>query len=484
MHLMIENVGIADMETFTLLGVSTTRYDNAVERIGMFGSGFKNALCVFLRQNINPIVFISNLRLEFFTETKNIRGVGNEQRDYHQVCVKLSGKDNDGNQIKRTEKLGFTTEFGEIDWNHINMALREVVSNAIDASYKICNSMKGMTMTVMDDNQVRAKKNHTRFFVPLTQEVLNFLNARETLFLQFKVGDAAYTSCIMEKGDIEHAMIYKRGVFVSKIPKPSIFDYNCYDMKLDESRNLDVYNARSYAAHLLSTATLSQAVHFLKNLTDDKWEASFSYYDLNIEHNDNRETWEKAWKMVHGENAVACSSKEDESYINKLLVDRGKKPVYMPEGFLDSFAKANMPTETTVLSADDRKYQYNFMPASKAVHNAVEHIWSQLESMNLTLNKEMPTVQCFSEIMSDSKSKLGFYKFGTNEIYINADLMESPTFMLYQTVLEEISHYVSGASDCTRDFQDFAFRVAAKTITTFEETQFENFNTNPVEKKP
>jgi hypothetical protein len=43
------------------------------------------------------------------------------------------------------------------------------------------------------------------------------------------------------------------------------------------------------------------------------------------------------------------------------------------------------------------------------------------------------------------------------EIYISTEDESNP-----QTMLEEIAHYVTGATDQSRDFQDYAFRMTTE----------------------
>ena len=48
------------------------------------------------------------------------------------------------------------------------------------------------------------------------------------------------------------------------------------------------------------------------------------------------------------------------------------------------------------------------------------------------------------------------------EELINEDLAQGASVELRQTVLEEAAHYLTGSSDCTRDLQDWAFKLAVR----------------------
>jgi hypothetical protein len=67
-----------------------------------------------------------------------------------------------------------------------------------------------------------------------------------------------------------------------------------------------------------------------------------------------------------------------------------------------------------------------------------------------------PKVRGFDEISNAESECLGFYTPGTTEVHIRNDLGGD---MLLETALEEVSHYVTGATDCSRDFQNFIMRL-------------------------
>ena len=76
-YLLISNVGVAPVEGYTLLGMSTTRDCGVEGAIGMFGSGTKHAINLLLRLGITFWIYCGLTRLEFFTEEEEINdGLG------------------------------------------------------------------------------------------------------------------------------------------------------------------------------------------------------------------------------------------------------------------------------------------------------------------------------------------------------------------------------------------------------------------------
>lgn len=51
----------------------------------------------------------------------------------------------------------------------------------------------------------------------------------------------------------------------------------------------------------------------------------------------------------------------------------------------------------------------------------------------------------------------GLYDHKTQTCYLSVDFDSNE-----QIALEELAHYITGSSDYTRDFQDFAFRLASR----------------------
>ena len=125
--ILIENPGVASPSSFTLLGASNK---SGTEAIGQFGSGTKFGTLALLRKGIRPIVYCGNLCLEFGTTPVVFDGAEHEQ-----VHVSIKGKDAQGKQVSRKEDLSLVLQYGKIDWaDKIELALREFVSNALDAT--------------------------------------------------------------------------------------------------------------------------------------------------------------------------------------------------------------------------------------------------------------------------------------------------------------------------------------------------------------
>ena len=471
---MIQNPGFSPPECYTILGVSTSRTSGVQGVIGQFGSGSKHAVNLLLRNDIKPIIFTSQLRLEFYAEQQNINdGLGSTA--FGQVYCRQTGR-LDGNQINRTKDLGFVLEHGVHDWTDLAMGLREFVANAIDRTIRQENGFREalsegrLAVRIVEDKSVRAKEGFTRIFIPVTPEIQRFYGELPRRFLHFSEPDSLNRKILLKNGrnlsNSQVAMIYKHGVFVREIKDclfQSLFDYNFGDeLRLDESRNVDDYTVRTSATHLLRDAdeiTLSKVFSSLAGL-DQTWESTFNKYDLSPgwekpeKKETRKKTWQAAWARSQG-SKILCGTGLMET---QMVSGKGFDPVTIAA---TSWVEA--ATEQEIANANQIMTRFelegrDIMPPTNDAVQAVDAMWNLLTTYKFTFNKEKPTVKCFRDKMEGGTRTLGFYE--NNVVYINEQhASDGQNKMLLKTALEELTHYITGATDMSRDFQDFLLRL-------------------------
>jgi hypothetical protein len=166
--------------------------------------------------------------------------------------VKYGGTDPiTGASRSSTEDLGFVLDYGKQDWGEVELALREFVSNAIDRSIREWGDWSGVKIEVVDEGQVRAKRNFTRVFIPMNAEVLEFFNSLGKWFLHFSEPEALNKAILPKRnrnlGERKAAVIYRRGVRVREFEssdQESLFDYNLNDLTIDESRKASDWDVK------------------------------------------------------------------------------------------------------------------------------------------------------------------------------------------------------------------------------------------------
>jgi hypothetical protein len=284
-YLKIENIGVCPPEGFTVLGVSLADTSDNQAVIGQFGSGNKHGVAVCLRNNVSPVVFCGTLRLDFFTKPQTVAD-SKASKDFARVCVKYGGTDpTTGASRSSSEDLGFVMSYGEKDWGEIALALREFVSNAIDRAIREHADWRSVKIEIVDEARVRAKRDHTRVFLPLTPEVLEFYNNLGRWFLHFSEPECLDKSILPKAnrnlGDRKAAVIFRRGVRVREfesLDTESLFDYNLNDLTIDEARKASDWDVRHHCGQALASAdkdVLAILFSHLLNSDQPAWEFTF-----------------------------------------------------------------------------------------------------------------------------------------------------------------------------------------------------------------
>lgn len=468
LYLKIENPGVCPHECFTTLGMTFSRDSNNPYTIGSFGSGSKHSILVLLRNELNPIVFCGNLRMEFFTRNQNVRSETRE-KEFNRVCVKYSGKLLDGSTKNNTDDLPMTTDWGIQDWNSPDLAIREFISNAIDQDLVMSGSWKNVVIEPTD--KVRAKSGYTRIYIPFTHDVQRFYNNLNKWFLHFSEPENVTRTILPKKNrnidTDDRAVIYRRGVRVREItyPKyPSLFDYNLNELRLDESRTANEWDTRHYAARALAGASKENLAKYLLSFSSGMqyWEHTFEQYSLNQtiedqEQKDREKNWQEVFEDTFGEEAVVTPKDSN----TEVLVRKGFKPVLVPEGVAQAAERFGVKTPSKVLSEDDRLGREILEPNEAAI-DVLDYCWAMLVASNLTQGKEKPSVKLFNDIMRAESTVRGFYRIGGDTIYLNQDICNGMSEDLKMTCLEELGHYATQSLDNSRDFQDFFIRLAIR----------------------
>lgn len=480
-YLKIENIGVCPPEGFTVLGVSLADTSSNEGVIGQFGSGNKHGVAVCLRAGLAPIVFAGTLKMEFSTKPQTVTD-GLASKDFGRVVVKFGGSDPiTGASRSSTEDLGFVLDYGKQDWQEVALALREFVSNAIDRSIREKGDWSGVKIEVVDEAQVRAKRDHTRVFVPMNAEVLEFFNNLGRWFLHFSEPESLNKAILPKKnrnlGDRRAAVIYRRGVRVREFESSdteSLFDYNLNDLTIDEARKASDWDVKHACGKALASADKDiLACLFDRLINTDKgvWEFGFDTYSLQPSHRDStqdeirkRENWQAAFLSVAGEDAVLTG----EASVDQLG-RKGYKPIKAPDNLVRAAEQYGVSTPGRVLSADELSGREisNATPDAQA---AVDLVWDWLEDTGLTNGKEKPPVQCFTSILDGGTMLNGYYRDGM--VYVNRDIAgagylaageEALPDRLVHVALEEVAHFVTnGATDNSRDFQNFLLDLAVK----------------------
>ena len=462
-QLLVQNKGESPVEAFVLLGASLSRSNDGL--IGQFGSGAKLAVVTLLRLGYKVVVYCGLTRLEFKLKTININD-GIEEKQAQQVYVQYGGTS------KKKQDLGWVLDFGAIDWQNVDMAIREFVANAIDRTIKAGDTVadahtnRDLIVDIVEDDQKKAQAGYTRIFIESDEKCQEYVDHLHHKFLHFSAGYDPDKHILPKLGDRRKAQIYYRGVFVRELGShpDSISDYNFTgdQISIDESRNLDEYSVRGSIARLYRDASHDDVVKFLRAVDrgDDCLEPKLdSYYlkpdEWSSESEQQKKTWQDAWATVHGDK-IACS--QSDGVVGEFARRKGfSLGVVAEPSAMEVIKSFGIPTTDNVLDGEERQGRTITAPTFEAI-DAVKLVWSWIEAAELLdLEKcPMPKIKGFNEITNAESDCFGFVKPGDNTVYLRNDLGGD---ILLETALEEVSHAVTGSTDCSRDFQNFLMRL-------------------------
>lgn len=426
MYLKITNPGICFPEAFTMLGVSTARGNK--DKIGQFGSGAKMGILTCLRHHINPVIISGKMRVEFDSISRKMG-----DKEFEQVVAVIDGTRKD---------LSFSLDYGAIDWNKIDYAVREFVSNARDQG--------GCQLSIVDSIE-QESPDSTSVYVEYIPPVKEYHENISKYFLEpgsFSIDDSS--SQVYDNFN-QPLKMYRKGVLCLEMSEKSLFYYNINDVKIDESRNINSFVARYRIAWALAKCTEKQMDRLLIAMLKGEacYENKVSADDM-LSQGEFTTNFQKAFYRAFPGHEI--TTKELYQYClnkNGKIIPCDDRTFYVLKACGVGIAK----TEGGKVGVEN-----GFMPipTSPECRRLFNKIWNKVVKLGLHNNKEKPNLAMYAKPMSCGSKINGYYDEGTVYIERNG---ASPN-----VILEEIGHYVTGANDCTRDFQDWAFNVAGSLI--------------------
>jgi len=453
-YLLIQNAGEAPVEGYTQLGFSSSR--NVKQTIGQFGTGAKHGINLCLRAGLEVWVYCGTTRVEFSTKTVLIED-GTRDLEGQPNIIETQKVVYRVGQSKTFKDAGWVIEFGSLDWDYIGMGIREFVSNAIDRTIRGGLEMTAMSVKIVDACDRRAKVGTTRIFVEVNDQVREYFGQLHKRFLHFSSDEADLTLGAIPKADrnIEGkgAVIYREGVFVREMRGESLFDYNfsADQLRIDECRNSSEWDVKVACAKAIGKAPAAILERVVKAWTsgEEVFEAQLDadyMTDWGTLDDTHKAQWKEAWEITAGD-AVVCDNRIAMDYVDR----KGFKPAIVPTRCAETLKKVGIKTSSEVLDVDE---QAGRTPLESTIYadQAVDWAWELFELANLTGEREKPPVACFQETMKADVRKSGYAN--DSGVFIHIDIANlGLNNELKKTALEEVAHWVTGATDKSRDFQ-------------------------------
>lgn len=167
MSIVFQNPGLVDLDAITTFGVNVKDSDSP---IGYFGTGFKYAIAVILRNGGRIDLYRGTRHFNFEAGSKTIRG-----KDFDVIWLFEHGEPGEDTQCRQ---LGFTTELGK-NWEPW-MAFRELYCNALDEGGRT-TKLEGPPEVFIGDDYTTIIVNWDKFDEVYANRQQYFLEKREPL---------------------------------------------------------------------------------------------------------------------------------------------------------------------------------------------------------------------------------------------------------------------------------------------------------------
>lgn len=226
-YLRISNDGLICPEDLILIGSSTKREQSG--KIGMFGSGWKYALSWLLRNECDPKIFSGNSEIIIDSNIKL-------HRDNPVNVITVNGQES-----------SLTTQMGP-KWTGW-MALREVISNAIDEG--------NHSITTQWMPEFSGVEGKTVIFVPMNHELAEVMMKYDMYFsFNRKENYSFENGRIFIKKEESQINVYRRGI-------------RCFDEKIVSKLDFDLYNVDINEDRLASQYSVQREIKSMVDVNED-----------------------------------------------------------------------------------------------------------------------------------------------------------------------------------------------------------------------
>lgn len=416
------NMGELDPLGLRLMGASTKRDDPS--KIGFFGTGFKYALAVLLRNGADVRVFSGTSCYRIKTQKVSMRG-----KEFEEIVIVGP----DGTETP----TGMTTDVGP-KWE-LWMALREIICNALDEP-------GGGKFEVVETEPV-GFGGETRVYISY-EVVRSVWEEKEKYFRLDRTVALEVVTAAGEKGRIlskvdDQTRVYRKGILVFADKTPSMFDYDCPDLRVSEERLASGWEVKHKVWEILNWASVERKKEILANLKPFEENLPEGWMYVNPD-----------WSEALGETIIVTP--EQAAFFREELF--GKDTRVLPGAWVTTLRR-----EVTVQTAE-RALTSGAMakPVKRGLDGTekrgIKEALRVLKKVGIDIDGDsVLVVQTFED-----PNVLG--KFENGKMLLARRLFDLGFRELIKTIVEEWAHDQSKAADKTREFQNFLLDTLVSVI--------------------
>ena len=401
------NPGAIDKRAFTMLGLSAKEGDKS-KKIGFFGTGFKYALAVLLREHHEVEIVCGDQRYTFDVEEEDFRGTSHNFIKCHIE---------QGDSGRQSFELPYTTHLGT-NWD-LWQAYRELYTNALDEQggvMRVDNYLHhssevqwgdGVYIYVVGEKFEEVYKKRDKYFLNSNMEEI--------------AGDATLRA-VAKKSDSDNVVYYKGMYTGTKLNRETFFTYDFVShMTLTEDRTIkDTWYIEHHIIDLwTSNMSCDDLIKYLPKIAHDK------YY----------------------ENHFSPPSYPGKAFIRAcehLVLHKRPMPTWALRAFVKSQPLGDRLSKIKLL-----KHESVMLARACSI---LEYSGVSLDMSKITFVLELPERQ------------LGLYDIEDQHIYISRALFEGGMNRLVGTLYEEWLHMTKDVEDNSRQLQNLLIDKCANLM--------------------
>lgn len=413
-YLEIKNKGLIEPEALTLLGGTTKANDDS--KIGMFGSGNKYALAYFIRNGIGLNIFSGENEIKIETNKKVFRG-----EEMNVITV-------NGSETSITDKTG-------PKWS-LWQCIREIYSNAVDEGL--------LSFRLVDE--ITKTNDSTSFYLEAKKEVIEFFQNRELyLYSDDRVlFECEYGRILKKHG--EKANLYRRGIRCYDTETKSLYDYDIFDISINESRLIESDSMAKQAIWALISRCDNHEIvkYFLENHTTQSDRVLENNYYIDYWTSNYQLSFSSVWDKIFENHYVAPYKLG--GYVQALWRDQ---TFFVQDALYKKLVKRYGSEVSALKGANGDNIKYIIKDPTPLEVATIKKAKEFFTDCNFIINYSVYVV----DFLVEKESMLMGLAHNEN-ILISSYCIEKGVQYVVDAIFEEYVHLKHNVSDETRNMQN------------------------------